>query len=159
MRKIILVSSLVWWVTACGSDGSETTIPDIPDASVTLSQADSIRLTVDSVSQDTLSINFRLTNEQGQVITDAASSYEVMYLGFPGHKDSSFSVPWHEAKRFVCDAKTTGCDGEMIEVSQGVYQFTPGNLPDFIDSVETLKYSITIRGELASNTFQLYTLT
>ncbi|SDJ28562.1 hypothetical protein SAMN04488540_106183 [Ferrimonas sediminum] len=155
MRKLLIVSSLSLLLIGCNSDNDDAVKPE---PSITLDQASTIQLTVDSVDQDTLAISFSLADDQGLPITDAGTSYEVFYLGFPGEYDSSFAVPWHQAKQVSCSADSEACDGEMVEVSQGVYLFTPSSLPEFIESMETLKYAITIHGALASNTTEIHTL-
>jgi|GEM_PF-3475911 len=155
MRKLLITASLALLLSACGSDDDVIVDPiepvDPAPTSVTLDQATSIDLAIGSVDAQSYAIAFTLADAEKLAITDAGSSFEVMYLGIPKEMASSFSIPWHNATRFSCDLEESDCANTLVEVSPGAYTFTPGKQLAFNKDTQTLKVSVRVAGALAQS--------
>lgn len=164
MRKLLITASLALLLSACGSDDDVSVEPvepvdpvvpvepvDPAPASVTIDQANEIRVAIGSVDPQSFTIAFTLTDADSQAITDAGSDFEVMYLGMPVDVTSAFSMPWHNASKFGCDAEESDCIDTLVEVSPGSYTFTPASQPVFNMETQTLRLSVMVAGALAQS--------
>jgi hypothetical protein len=161
MRKLLIIASLALLLSACGSDDDVIVDPiepvDPAPTSVTLDQANSIDLTIDSVDAQNYTIAFTLADADKLAITDASSSFEVRSLGMPNKIGSSFSIPWHNATRFGCDSQEPDCVNILVEVSPGAYTLTPSEKPAFDKDTQILKISVTVVGALAQSKPEIIT--
>jgi len=163
MRKLLITASMALLLSACGSgddvvdpvDPVEVVVPvdpvDPASTSVTLDQANSIDIKIGSVDEEDYTISFTLTDADKLAITDASNSFEVMYLGMPKENKSSFSMPWHSATKFSCDAQESDCANPLVEVSPGAYTFTPSEQPVFNKDTQNLEISVKVMGALANS--------
>lgn len=166
MRKLLIIASLALLLSACGSDDDvivdpvDVVVPVDPVlTSITLDQANSIDVTIGSVDAQNYTIAFTLADVDNQAITDASRSFEVMYLGMPKDNTSSFSMPWHRATKFSCNSGKSDCANTLVEVSPGVYTFTPSEQPVFDKETQNLKVSVRIFGALAQSKPEVITPT
>jgi hypothetical protein len=158
MRKLLITASMALLLSACGSgddDPVSSVDPVVPvdpvSTSVTLDQANSIDINISSVDEENYTISFTLTDADKLAITDASNSFEVMYLGMPKENQSSFSMPWHSATKFSCDAQESDCANPLVEVSPGAYTFTPSEQPVFDKDSQNLEISVSVVGALAKS--------
>ncbi|USD37122.1 hypothetical protein [Ferrimonas sp. SCSIO 43195] len=156
MRNQMIIGALALLLSGCGSDSNSGDGGVEVDPSVTLDQATSIVLTVDAAERDSLTLKFRLADEEGVAIIDAGHNLEIVYLEFPGDYDSSFSIPWHRAQQYLCGDNGSGCAGELKELQPGSYKFTPSIEPEPDQWLPYLKFIIRVNGALASNPPQLF---
>ncbi|RTR31271.1 hypothetical protein [Shewanella atlantica] len=161
MRKLLITASLALLLSACSSDDDVSVEPidpvvpvepvDPAPASVTIDQANEIRVVIGSVDPQSFAIAFTLTDADSQVVTDAGSDFEIMYLSMPSAITSAFSMPWHNASKFGCDAEESDCIDTLVEVSPGSYTFTPASQPVFNMETQTLRLSVMVAGALAQS--------
>ncbi|TCN76339.1 hypothetical protein [Shewanella fodinae] len=146
-QSLIIISALLA-LGGCGSDDDENVTPE--PSYVSINDATSLKIVVDSIDSTTKAVTFSLTTNEGEPVTGAGANYTVMYLNIPGEQVSAFSIPWHKGVRFACSDSSDVCSGTLSATdTAGKYQFTPGSLEKLGTTVGQLKLAININGTLA----------
>ncbi|GLP97051.1 hypothetical protein [Paraferrimonas sedimenticola] len=143
--KVALATLLGLVISGCSSD----------EPGIDIAQADSINIEAIAFDAENSSVNFKLVDDQGELLNGAEKSqFLVAFMGLPEKTEmKGMAFPWHQTESFGCDEED--CNVQLTATGPGEYQFAAPQGIEWQPQVVYHRVALQVRTGSVESTFEI----